>query len=176
VSKDTCNFFNSIVSDQRMSGYKSTTMSNTMYLLFKYNSCDNDEKELLEKFLEKIDKDILREIKDIINRQKSVIKKRILALANNQIESKNKKKLTKEDAEKNQDKAPLVSALIRLSNIIVNLKGKLSDNETRLLTKFLKDNYKSFVCLKDPAVSNILVQDKETEKIIISFMNFLCKR
>ena len=97
-------------------------------------------------------------------------------MANNQIESKNKKKLTKEDAEKNQDKAPLVSALIKLSDIIVNLKGKLSDNETRLLTKFLKDNYKSFVCLKDPAVSNILVQDKETEKIIISFMNFLCKR
>ena len=172
ISNDACDFFNSFISNNKIRVDKNIGVTNTVWLLIGYSS----KQFSIESFLEKIDKDILCEIKNIINNHKSVIEKRIRALANNQIESKNKKKLTKEDAEKNKDKAPLVSALIRLSDIIVNLKGKLSDNETRLLTKFLEDNYKSFVCLEGPAVSNILVEDKETEKIIISFMNFLCKR
>ena len=70
ISNDACDFFNSFISNNKIRVDNNIGVTNTVWLLIGYSS----NQFSIESFLEKIDKDILCEIKNIINNHKSVIK------------------------------------------------------------------------------------------------------
>lgn len=154
-------------------------VTNTTYLLYKYATGFSDVANTIYKQLvEKSERMVFNEIKTILGDKNSKFIDYMLKFANERIsvnpEIKDKKELDLEDYKKSAYRLPFVNAFINLYGIIKEHKGSLSTREKSDINKFLNVKYKNYVCLEEPITNFNRSIDKETRRIIMSFINIFC--
>ena len=180
IDKETFKFFYSIEIDTQKD-LANKFPSDIERLIFKYAvGLMNKQNSILKQLEKKAEEMFFKNIEEYFHNGlfKEQVEGAIRALTEEV--TKGKGNITPEDyklyAQENPKIHEYVNAYVNLRDVVEN-KGKLTSADKNVLNTILKELSKQVpcTCFGDP-VSDALFKDKETEKIIIGFMNYFLQK